>query len=386
MSLGAGAASAWWQTLPEDFYQQDDGTEIDAANRWLVHGSAALDRVVRTALGSAIGLALTPTMLRHRRRESARMRFYEKYADRGRVEAVFAPPLRGLRVRQQLLPLWDGIPRARLSFESPFVPLHPEMVSSYTAFRRNAHAEAEHWTHANGPRPTLMFMHGFLLHPHALNARMFYLRWFWNAGYDVLLVKLPFHGARRALSDPFSGYGWFAHGIAHLNEGMLHAIHDARAWIDYLEARGAPSIGASGLSLGGYLSALLAAVDERLAFCMPNSPVVTVIDMAREWQPTRTLIATGKALGVIDPMQLRHATALHSPLTYAPRIAPERVLIIGGAGDRFTSPRFVRLLHDHWAGSGLKWFPGNHLLHFGQREYLKAMRRHMDLYSEKQPA
>ena len=53
-------------------------------------------------------------------------------------------------------------------------------------------------------------------------------------------------------------------------------------------------------------------------------------------------------------------------------------MVIGGAGDRFTSPRFVSLLHQHWAGSDVHWFPGNHLLHLQQGRYLRLMKKFMD--------
>jgi pimeloyl-ACP methyl ester carboxylesterase len=79
--------------------------------------------------------------------------------------------------------------------------------------------------------------------------------------------------------------------------------------------------------------------------------------------------------------ELRHALALHSPLSYTPKIEPQRLLIIGGAGDRLTPPRFVRLLHEHWQGSELHWFPGNHIVHLQQGTYLKRMRQFMDRYS-----
>ncbi|MNN64988.1 Alpha/beta hydrolase family protein [compost metagenome] len=55
-------------------------------------------------------------------------------------------------------------------------------------------------------------------------------------------------------------------------------------------------------------------------------------------------------------------------------MAGKRVLIIGGAGDRFTLPRHLRLLQQHWPGSQLHWFPGSHLFHLGRAEYLKQMR------------
>jgi acetyl esterase/lipase len=207
---------------------------------------------------------------------------------------------------------------------------------------------------------------------------MFALSWLYRAGYDILLPTLPFHGARRAWAEPFSGFGYFAHGFASLNESMFNAVHDLRVWMDYLYARGVPAVGVSGLSLGGYLSALLAAVDGRLSYCIPNSPVVSPVDMARDWLPLRWLVhATMRRTGV-GVEQLRQALALHSPLSYAPRLAPERLLIIGGAGDRLTPPRLVRLLHRHWQGSAIHWFPGNHVVHLQQGKYLRLMRGFMD--------
>ena len=59
-------------------------------------------------------------------------------------------------------------------------------------------------------------------------------------------------------------------------------------------------------------------------------------------------------------------------------------MIIGGAGDRFTPPRFVRLLHGHWPDSHLHWFPGNHVIHLGRQEYLKLMLSFMDSHCQGQ--
>jgi len=103
--------------------------------------------------------------------------------------------------------------------------------------------------------------------------------------------------------------------------------------------------------------------------------------MAREWLPMRWLLHAVMRRNGIDVEDLRHALALHSPLSYSPRIAPERLLIIGGAGDRLTPPRFVHLLHQHWQGSALHWFPGNHVVHLQQGVYLKLMRRFMDRHT-----
>jgi len=80
-------------------------------------------------------------------------------------------------------------------------------------------------------------------------------------GYDVLLYLLPFHGVRQARAA-FSGWGLFAHGPAHLNEAIAHAVHDFRGFVDYLESEGVQQVALTGLSLGGYVSSLLAAVED----------------------------------------------------------------------------------------------------------------------------
>lgn len=377
---GAPSAAGWWNELPEDLYLQPDSTELDVLHPLKVHGTAALDHLLRTGLGTLMASALALPVLsrRHLLREEALLAFYRERADHAGIEDNFPAPPAGV-------PVHAGKPRrigrsrrqaeARLlRFDSPFQPLHPQLRPAWRRYARNRTAWAQHWTHPQGPRKTLLFVHGFVADPYWLNARMFALSWLYRAGYDILLATLPFHGARRAWSEPFSGYGYFAHGLASLNESMLNAIHDLRVWLDYLFERGAPDVGVSGLSLGGYLSALLACVDGRLSYCIPNSPVVTPVDMARDWLPMRWLVhATMRRTG-IGVGQLRHALALHSPLSYPPKLAPERLLIIGGAGDRLTPPRLVRLLHRHWQGSAIHWFPGNHVVHLHQGQYLRLMR------------
>ena len=100
--------------------------------------------------------------------------------------------------------------------------------------------------------------------------------------------------------------------------------------------------------------------------------------MALQWQPVAPVSKLMFAMSDLSMAELRHCMALHSPLTYQPRIANDRLFIISGAGDRFTSPRFVRLLHEHWQGSRIHWFPGNHLLHLEQGHYLRDMHSFID--------
>jgi pimeloyl-ACP methyl ester carboxylesterase len=247
--------------------------------------------------------------------------------------------------------------------------------------QRNAYAHAQHWCHGDRPRPTLIVIHGFAADPHWINAHVLSLAGFYRRGYDVLLFTFPHHGPRAERGNWFSGQGLFGSGLAAFNEAPLHAIHDLRVFISYLQGRGVEQIGVTGISLGGYTAALLAAVDERLAWCVPIVPAVSPIDAFLEWQPTGLLLSRLMRSQGIGVAQMRGLLAVHNPLTYAPCLDGERMLVIGGAGDRVTLPRHVRLLHQHWPGSEMHWFAGNHILHLGRGEYLARMGQLMDRYA-----
>lgn len=366
----------WWQQLPARFEADADRTELHVSDPLKVLASVALDHLVRAGLSLVMSAALLPQLTRRQLQQHRRqMAFYGGLAERGDVDAIFPRPARDVPV--QVRATRHRIARC-LAFDSAFTPLNPELTPHYHRHQRNRRAHAQYWSHPDGPRPTLIFLHSYILDSYLANARWFCLPWLYRHGYDLLLVTLPFHGPRREARHYFSGHGYVAHGLAHLNEAMLHAIHDVRVWMDFLEDRGVPAMGVSGLSLGGYLAALLAAVEQRLAFCIPTAPAVSIIDNCFEWLPLRWLMQAGMQRSGTALEELRQATALHSALSYPARIGGERQLIIAGAGDRFTSPHLVRLLHQHWAGSRLLWFPGNHLLHLRQGHYLREMRALMD--------
>ena len=377
-------STRWWEQLPHDYYQRVDETEIDAEHRFKVRGSAGLDRLLRTGLGTLVSAAMAPGLsLRSGvAREREALRWYQDRVDRAALDEVFVAPPAQVPIDERPAGLLDwkpaGIPVRHWAFDSPFQTLNPALRQSYAAAGRNRLAHALHLHHPGGPRKTLIWLHGYTLDSYRINGIGFALPWLWKKGYDILMVTLPFHGARAEAWHPFSGYGYFAGGMAHSNEAMLHAVHDIRIFVDHLLDAGAPAVGISGLSLGGYLSAAMASVDARLKFAIPNSPLVVPIDMALQWQPLGPLLRFLQWRDNFGIGEMRHGMALHSPLSWQPRIDPERLLIIGGAGDRFTAPSFVNLLHRHWTGSRLHWFPGNHVLHLQQGQYLRLMKRFMD--------
>ena len=130
--------------------------------------------------------------------------------------------------------------------------------------------------------------------PYLFNGLFFSLPWFYRSGYDVLLYTLPFHGRRAERFSPFSGYGYFSHGMSGFAEAMAQAVHDFRSVIDYLESTGVDRIALTGMSLGGYTRALLAAVETRLQAVIPNVPVVTPESAFDDWFPANKLVDLGR--------------------------------------------------------------------------------------------
>ncbi|MGQ7819266.1 alpha/beta hydrolase family protein [Metapseudomonas furukawaii] len=366
--------SPWWERLPEDFWLQADGTWLDAVHPLKIHGTGALERVMRTSLATTVATAMLASLKGKGRiqEEFDALRFYEPLARVGDASKVFLPPSADLAVEARPLP-GDDIRRFQLSFASPFEPLNPYARPQFEAMQRNRVAHAQHWCHGDRPRPTLVVIHGFAADPHWLNAHALGLKGFYRRGYDILLFTYPHHGRRAESGSWFSGQGLFGRGLVSFNEAPMHAIHDLRVFIDYLQRRGVERIGATGISLGGYTAALLAAVDPRLAYCIPVVPAVSPIDVFLEWQPTGLLLSLLMRQQGVGVAEMRGLLAVHNPLTYASPLDGRRMLIIGGAGDRVTMPRHLRLLQRHWPGSALHWFPGNHILHLGRREYLERM-------------
>lgn len=372
-------ARPWWSTLPEDFYRMRDEFSVDRLTAGMIRSTAALDLGVRTGLASLVATSVLPGYVTPWRipGDLDDLAFYADFADRTSPHDFFVEPAAVDEFREKP-PEWyhfspdDGV-SSSITFQSPFEPLNPRLRARYLRNKRNRVARAQYWRHNDGPRPTLVVIHGFVADPYWINTRFLALPWFYKQGYDVMLYTMPFHGRRQGRFSPFSGHGFFSGGIGHFNEGFAHAIHDLRVFLRYLRDRGAPEIGVTGISLGGYTTSLLSCVEEDLAYAIPNVPVVSLLDLVMEWFPINLeMHALIKVTG-LSLADLRHSTAVHSALTWPSLVSRQRRMIIGGAGDRFAPPRQTWLLHEHWERCRLHWFPGNHLIHLDQGRYLREM-------------
>lgn len=370
----------WWEHLDPDFSRRDEHFKLRAWDRVRVDGTAAFDVVVRTAAAGIVGTTAVPVgfhpgKIREMLEDAP---FYEAIADRRDPAAFFDAPPRRVHVRTRpangafFVPE-DGVVED-VTFRSPYVPKHPRHREAYAKLGRTNIAHGRFFRHHGGPRPTIIAVHGFMADLYALNEWFFAIPWFYRMGCNVLIFTLPFHGHRQPKRSPFSGHGFFAGGMSRVNEAFGQAIMDLRVTLDWLEDRHEiTSVGVTGVSLGGYTTALAAAVEPRLAFAIPNVPVVSIADLVLEWEPIGTFMRTMLKVTRQPVGKLRKFVAPVTPLTYDPVIPKHRLMIIGGAGDRLAPPKHSRLLWDHWKRPRMHWYPGSHLVHLDKGAYLKHM-------------
>ena len=365
-----------------EFDAEESGSWREAipASGPAVRAVALVDVELRTAVASLISASAIPAaLLRGGTDHRHAAEFYAGLSATTDVDTLFPAPPPDVTVRNRTIPRLRYAPAVTnvesLSFISPYQVAWPAVRERFQAHSRNAIGRAMHWRHEDGPRPTIIVVHGFTGSPYRFNSSFFQLPWFYRHGCDVVLAQLPFHGRRNDRTGLFDGSGLFSDGIATFSEAMLQSVTDLRVLIDYLLATGVDRVGITGLSLGGYVTALMAGVDDRLHFAVPNCAVTDLGTLLDRWFPAGPLLRAGLALGGIDRETHLSAMRLHSPLRFAPRLAQDRLFIIGGLADRLAPPEQSARLWRHWGEPRLHWFPGSHILHVRRAVYLREIGR-----------
>ncbi len=261
----------------------------------------------------------------------------------------------------------------------PFLPAHrPEhhrWIENHTAhvrLYRGPGAEAS-------PRPVMVCLHGWGGGAWWLEERAFTIGYWLARGFDIALFQLPFHGERApggVGKGPRSGALFPSANLVRTNEAFGQAIHDLRALAAHLRGLGAPAVGAIGMSLGGYTTALWASIDPALAFAIAMVPAVSMSELMwrhGEEGPTRRRAAKA---GVSEDL-IASVFAVHAPTTRRVLVARERLMIVAGEGDQITPGDQARRLRAHWGDCAIHWFPGGHLAQVGRGDAMRAVRAHL---------
>jgi pimeloyl-ACP methyl ester carboxylesterase len=251
----------------------------------------------------------------------------------------------------------------RMKFPSAWTP--PADVPGrerWLSYQANAIGRATVLRHRDGERPWVVCIHGTEMGRDA-DLRSFHARHlFADLGCNVVLPILPLHGPRR---EPKGSTGQFP-SIDPLDNvhGLAQAAHDVRRIIGWIRTQSPSAIAVQGVSLGGYVAALVAGLDEPLDCVIAIIPATDFPTLFRSQTPPDMLER-------LTPI-LESATAMHSvvsPLQFKPSTPVARRYIVAGLVDRLIDPvDQVAPLWQHWEQPSIHWYPGGHIGYIVRRD------------------
>jgi hypothetical protein len=251
----------------------------------------------------------------------------------------------------------------RIFFDSGYAP-HPgepggERWLGYTANRREYALLLRHLE----PRPWLVCVHGTEMGRAAIDLAVFRAWKLHNdLGLNVVLPVLPMHGPRaRGLPKGAVFPGEDVLDDVHATAQAVWDIRRLLSWIRLQEPESL--IGLNGLSLGGYIAALVASLETGLTCAILGVPVADLV----------ALLGRHSGLAHDDPR--RHTIRLAepigrmvSPLSLDPLVPMPGRFIYAGVADRLVHPREqVVRLWEHWGKPQIVWYPGGHTGFFRSR-------------------
>ncbi|MEE2679077.1 MAG: prolyl oligopeptidase family serine peptidase [Myxococcota bacterium] len=325
-------------------------------------GEALLDRTFTLSTSAMTGVPL-PERLRRMLHEVALAR--SLYEARGWLASPASyheepPPLETAGLADEAS--WYGPrrqPFRRLVFESQYAP-HPEEPGRerWLDHPTNATVHAYVLEHPE-PRPWLVCIHGFGMGSPFMNFAGFQVAHLHETlGLNLVLPVLPLHGPRG--QKRFSGGEVLEPDYMKMIFLFAQAAWDVRRVVSWARTRGGEEVGLYGISLGGYVAALVAGLEDALACVIAGIPCVDFPNLARDNEPW-IMRRYGDELRV-DWSVVRTLSHVVSPLALAPRLPKDRRFIYAGIADRVVHPDQPRALWRHWDEPAIHWFSGGHVL------------------------
>lgn len=289
----------------------------------------------------------------------AALEFYGQQGWLDRPEGFFtAPPtLTDVAITPMTL---RGQPLHRIAFDSRYEPRPGEPGRErWLSYPANSREHALLLRHRE-PRPWVVCVHGALMGRGSVDLRLFRARHLHeDLGLNVALPVLPLHGPRRHKGVAFPGQD-----VLDDVHATAQAVWDIRRLISWIRtAEPDSAIGLNGMSLGGFVTSLVASVEDGLTCAVLGVPVANLVDVLerhgglRHDDPRRQTLALAEPLG-----------RMLSPLSLTPRVPMAGRFIYGGVADRLVHPRDqVLRLWEHWGRPEIIWYPGAHTGFFRSR-------------------
>jgi hypothetical protein len=252
-----------------------------------------------------------------------------------------------------------GIAYEKLSFDSGYEPREGEPGRDrWLGYTRNRKAHAWVLRHAGGDRPWLVCIHGYQMGSPGIDIRAFRPDWIHEKlGINMIFPVLPLHGPRA--KGRRSGDGFIAGEILDTVHAEAQAMWDIRRLLSWVRSQGEGPVGAYGLSLGGYNTALLASLDPDLACAIPGIPATDFTRLFYRHSPSLQ-VREGEFHGLVEE-HMGEVLRVVSPLELEPLVPHDRRYIFAGVADRLVPADQVRDLWRHWDRPRIEWYQGAHV-------------------------
>ncbi|MCP3984039.1 MAG: hypothetical protein GY723_06600, partial [bacterium] len=357
--LGTFVSEAWSAFRGASRYREVPPLDL----RLSLLGQALLDRSFTLATSMAIGVPL-PGQVRGMVEEAKAMReFFEEmgWIDNPAAYHQTPPPIGDFELTPAST--WGGMRRWRyqeLSFESEFQPHVGEPGrEAWMAHEKNGRVAAYILEHEGPPRPWIVGLHGFAMGTPLVSFTGFPVKMLHETlGLNVALPVMPLHASRG--SARFSGREVLEANYVQMIHLFSQGTWDTRRILSWIRSRGGERIGLYGISMGGYISSLTAALEDGLEAIVTSIPMVDFPTAAQDNMPW--IMQRYDDQFDLDWEIIRAISHVVSPLTFHPRLPKARRFIFAGIADRVVRPDQPRALWRHWGEPEIEWFSGGHVL------------------------
>jgi 1-acyl-sn-glycerol-3-phosphate acyltransferase len=225
--------------------------------------------------------------------------------------------------------------------------------------------------------PTVLMLHALLSATHLGYRRL--ARRFNELGWNACFVHLPYHYSR-VPRGYWNGELAITADLIRNAEGLRQGVMEVRQLLRALRKIGCSDFGILGTSYGGWIGALLAAVEHDVRFVALMAPIVNVEHAI--WHNPGTAAMRKKLRRMkIEPALVARHFHLSSPTHIQPMCNPGRVLFVSGDFDTIARPEDLEEIHHRWRGSQLLRVRQGHfgyrmlretVAHLAQRDLLSA--------------
>jgi dienelactone hydrolase len=195
---------------------------------------------------------------------------------------------------------------------------------------------AQPWTE----RPTAVLLHGWNAEIGYRTLFPYLARRLNSVGVNAAMFELPYHSQRKPRGRG-AARNFISGDLLHVVAAAHQSIADARALVAWLWAQSKAPVGVWGISLGGWLSGVLACVEPRLSFAVLMTPVARMDRVIAELdfcKPIRRRLNGARVR--LEPLNLE---------THRLRLPPQDVLIVASEHDLFAPIETIEELCRAWA-------------------------------------